>query len=95
VVSRKTDGVLHFPLFQRLVGLRLGEGSIGAENYLLARLLLTLDLGQQQFLPTLGAGDVAGAELGGETVPVAIEQQQRVISSGLEVALSALCSCWP
>jgi hypothetical protein len=31
--------------------------------------------------------DVAGAELGGETVTLAIEQQQRVITGGLEVSI--------
>jgi hypothetical protein len=34
---------------------------------------LALDLRQQQFLPALGAVDVAGAELGGEKVTFAIE----------------------
>ena len=68
-----TDGVLHLALFQRRVEFRLGKGCVGAEDYLLALLLLALDLGQQQFLPALGAVDVARAELGGETVTLAIE----------------------
>ena len=43
-----------------------------------------LELPQQQFLPALGAVDVAGAQLGGEAVTLAIEQQQRIPSKGVE-----------
>jgi hypothetical protein len=58
---------------QRIVDLRLGEGSVSAEKHLFAPLLLARELGQQQFRPTFGAVDVAGTELGGETVTLAIE----------------------
>ena len=47
------------PFFQRLVQLRLGKGGVGAEHHLLAQQLLAFNLGQQQFLPALGAGNVA------------------------------------
>jgi Transposase DDE domain group 1 len=73
VVERKANGVLHVPLFQRLVEFRLGEGHVGAEDYLLALPLLALNLGQQQLFPARGAVDVAGPQLGGEAVTLAIE----------------------
>ena len=83
-------------LFQCFVKLRPGEGRIGAEDYFLALLLLALDFGQQQFRPALGAGNVAGPQFGGEAAAFTIEQQQRMITGGLEVGLcKALCSCWP
>jgi hypothetical protein len=43
-----------------LVEFRLGEGGIASEGHLFALRLLPVDLGQQQFLPALGAMDVAG-----------------------------------
>jgi len=47
--------VLHVPLFECFVQLRLGKGRIGPEDYLLALRLLPLDLGQQQSFPAVGA----------------------------------------
>ena len=60
VVRWKADRVLHVTVFQRLVELRLGKGRVTTEDHLLAPRLLPLDLGQQQFFPTVGAVDVAG-----------------------------------
>ena len=51
--------------------------------------LLPIDLGQQQFLPVVGAVDIAGTQLGGQAVTLAVEQQQRMIASGLEVAVAS------
>src|SRR6266851_10347227 len=59
VVRGKADRVLDLPFFQRLVQLRLGKGSVGAEDYLLAQPLLAFNLRKQQFLPALGTVDVA------------------------------------
>ena len=53
----------------------------------LAPLLLALDLGQQQFLPTLGAVDIAGAQLHPQAIARAVEQQQQMIADRLEVAV--------
>jgi hypothetical protein len=53
-----------------------GAGNAGApsgpgpEHRLLALLLLPIHLRQPQFLPTLGAGDVAGPKLGRQTIPL-------------------------
>ena len=87
VVGRKADGVLHLAFFQRRVEFRLGKGGGGAEDYLLALLLLPLNLGQQQFFPALGAVDVAGPQLGGEAVAFPIEQQQGMVAGGFKVAV--------
>jgi hypothetical protein len=48
VVRRKAGRVLHLPLFQHLVQVRLGKGRIGAEDYLPAQPLLAFNLRQQQ-----------------------------------------------
>ena len=50
VIGRQPDRILHAPLFQRLVDLRLGEGGLRRKRYFLAPLLLPLDLRQEQFL---------------------------------------------
>jgi hypothetical protein len=42
---------------------------------------------QQEFLLAVGAVDIAGTQLGGQTVAFAVEQQQRMITGGLEVAV--------
>ena len=54
---------------------------------LFALRLLPVDLRQQEFLPTVGAVDIAGTQLGGQTVAFVVEQQQRIITGGLEVPL--------
>jgi len=81
VVGGKADRVLHVPLFEGLVELRLGKGRVGAEHRLLAQLLLPLDLGQQQFFPASGAVDVAGPQLGraGGLLQGLCEDQRRAL----------------
>ncbi len=54
------DRVFHRPFFQPLVELRLGKSGVASEGYLFSLRLLPIDLGQQQFLPAVGAMDVAG-----------------------------------
>src|ERR1700730_7501991 len=63
------------------------ESRVGPKDYLLTQLLLPLDFRQQQFFPVLGTVDVAGPELGSQTVTLAIEQQQRVVAGRFEVAV--------
>jgi len=94
VVGRKADRVLHVAFFERFVKLRLGKGRIGPEDYLLAQRLLAFNLGQQQFLPAVGAMDVAGPQFGGEAVALTIEQQQWMVTGGLEMAVVGAL-CWP
>src|ERR1039457_258083 len=79
VIRRYANGILHASLLQRLVNLRLGEGSIGTKHHLPAQFLLALDLRQKHFIPVLGAMYVAGSQLRSQTVSLPIEQEQRVI----------------
>src|SRR5208282_6154548 len=88
VVRGKADRVLHVPLFERFVKLRLGKGGVATEGHLFALRLLPVDLRQQKFLPAVRAVDVAGTQLGGQTVAFTIEQQQRMVTGGLEVAVA-------
>ena len=75
VVGRNPDGIFHAPLLQSFVNLRLGKGGIGPKGDFLPHLLLALDLGQQNLFPAFSTVNVAGPELGRQTVPVAVEQQ--------------------
>ena len=86
-VGRDADHVFRVSLFEGLVDLRLGEGGVGAKRYSLPFGLLPLDLGQQQFVPVLGAGHVARSQLRRQTVAVLVEQQQRVVADRLEVTV--------
>jgi hypothetical protein len=61
------------PFFRPLVELRLGKGGVAAEGHLFALRLLPLDLGQQQFLPVVGAVDFARTQFGGQAVALAVE----------------------
>src|SRR5712691_2849274 len=47
----------------------------------------SLELGQQEFFPTLSAVHIAWPQLGCQTVAFSIEQPQRVIAGGLEMAV--------
>ena len=60
VVSRKANCILRIAFFQGLVELRLGEGGIASEGTLFALRQLPVNLGQQQFLPAIGAVNFAG-----------------------------------
>ena len=80
-VGRYPDGILHTPLLQRFVNLRLGKGSIGPKRNFVPHPLLALDLRQQQLFPTLRAVNIARTELRRQTITLAIEQQQRVKAS--------------
>jgi hypothetical protein len=63
------------------------KGGVATEGHLFALRLLPVDLRQQEFLPAVRAVDVAGTQLGGQAVALAVEQQQRMITGGLEVAV--------
>lgn len=54
---------------------RFGKSSRRTKDHLFTQFLLPLDFRQQQLLPVVGTVDVAGPQLGSQTVPVAIEQQ--------------------
>ena len=69
VVGRDADRVRDAPLLQRLVDLRFGKSGVGPKGYLVTQLLLPLDLGQQQFLPIVGAVHIAGRSLAARQSP--------------------------
>src|SRR5207302_5367579 len=77
VIGWDADSVLHIPSLQGLVDLRFGEGGIGADDHVLALLLLPLDLRQKHLIPVRGAVNVARSQLGCQAVALPIEQQQR------------------
>ena len=52
------------------------EKSLGPPAALGIRSVLPVDLGQQQFLRAVGAVDIAGPQLGGQAVALAVEQQR-------------------
>jgi hypothetical protein len=80
LVGRDTDGVLDAACLQRLVDLRPCEGGVGPERDRPALGLLAVDLGHEELLPVVRAGDVARTQLRRQTVPVVIEQEKRVIT---------------
>jgi hypothetical protein len=73
------------PAFQRLVNLRLGKGCIGTKHHFLAQFLLPLNLRQQKFFPAIGTMNIAGPQLGRQTVAVSVEEQQRMVAGRLEM----------
>jgi hypothetical protein len=85
LVGRDEDGVAHVVCLQRLVDRRPGEGGVGAECDALSLGLLAVDLGHEQFLPVVRAGDVPWVQLRDEAVAVVVEQKQRVVAHRLEV----------
>lgn len=87
------DCIFHTSLLQPLVDLRLGKGSIGTKDYPFAQLPLVLDLGEQHFVPVFGSMYLAKPQLCRRAVSFAVEQRQRVMEGGLEVAV--LCAVLP
>ena len=77
--------VLDAARLQRFVDRRPGEGGVGPERDALSLGLLAVDLGHEQFLPVVRAGDVAGAQLRRHAVTVIGEQKQRVVADRREV----------
>ena len=76
LVGRDADRVLDAACLQRLVDLRPREGGVGPERDALSLGLLAVDLGHEQFLPVVRAGDVARSQLGRQTVAVIAEQKR-------------------
>ena len=72
-VGRNANRLLHAPLFQSFLNLRLGQGRIRPKRNFLAHLLLSLDLGQQHLFPAVGTMDVPRTELGRQSIPFAVE----------------------
>jgi hypothetical protein len=87
VVGREADGVRHATALQSLIEGREGEGRVGADDHGLSPTLEPVDDGEEDLFPPLRTVHVARPELGGETVAVLVEDEQRMIADGLEVAV--------
>ena len=79
------DRVLDAARLQRLVDRRPREGGVGPERDALSLGLLAVDLGHEQFLPVVRAGDVPRSQLRRHAITVIGEQKQRVVADRLEV----------
>src|SRR5882724_11460672 len=63
------------------------KGRVGANDDGLVPILVTIDDGQEDLLPPGRTGDVARSELGGQAVALLIEDEERMVADGLEVAV--------
>ena len=79
-VGREADGIRRTPSFQRLVQGRESKGRVGADDH-------DLSPGPEDLIPPVRTVDVARPERGGQAVAVLVEDEERVIADGLEVAV--------
>ena len=89
------DGILHTPLLQRFVNLRLGKGRVSPKRDFFPHQLLAFDLRQQKLFPSLRAVDIASTELGRQTIAASIEQKHRMITGGLKVPVVGAVLLFP
>ncbi len=87
VIGREADRVPHLASFQRLVEGREGKRRVGADDHGLPPGLGALNDGQEDLAPAVRTVHVAWPERGSETVAVLVEDEERVIADGLEVAV--------
>ena len=87
VIGREADGVRPAPPLQRLVEGRDGKGRVGSDDDVLPSGLVPLNDMEEDLVPPVSTVDVPRPELGGEAVPVLVEDEQRMIADGLEVAV--------
>src|SRR5450759_80338 len=73
VVRLDADGILHAPLLQGLVDLRLGMSVIGSKHHFFAEFLLALNLRQQQLLPVLGTVHIIRPQFGRQKATLSVE----------------------
>jgi hypothetical protein len=87
LIGRESNGVRHATLLQRFVESGQRKGCIGANDDALFPILVTINDGQEDLLPPVRTGDVARSELGGQAVALLIEDEERMVADGLEVAV--------
>ena len=87
IVGREADGVRHAPSLQRLVEGWDGKGRIGSDDDGLPPGPVPVNDGQEHVVAPLNTVDVARPELGGQAVPALVEDQQRMVAEGLEMAV--------
>jgi hypothetical protein len=68
VIGRNPNRVLRSTFFQCFVDVRLGKGRVSPEPDLLAQFLQPFDLRQQEFLPAVGAVNIARPQFCGHAV---------------------------
>jgi hypothetical protein len=86
-VGREADGILHTPSFQRLVQGRESKGRVGTDDHDLSPGPVPVNDGEEDLIPPVRTVDVARPERGGQAVAVLVEDEERVIADGLEVAV--------
>ena len=87
VIGWEADRVPHPPPFQRFVEGGQRKGGVGADNDGLALRAVPVNDGKEHFVPPVRAVDVARPELGGQAVAVLVENKQRMVADGFEVAV--------
>jgi hypothetical protein len=87
VVGREADCVPHPSAFQGFVKGGQGKGRVRADDNGLPSCVVPINDGKEDLVPSVRTVDVAWAEFGREAVALRVEDEERVIANGLEVAI--------
>ncbi len=87
IVGGEADGVRHAALLLRLVERRERERRVGSDDDGLSATLTAIDDREEHVVPRVRTVDVARPERGGQAVAVLVEDEERVVADGLEVAI--------
>src|SRR3989454_7396809 len=87
VVGWEADRVPHPSPFQGLIEGGQGERRVRTDDNGLPSRAIPINDGKEDLVPPVRTVDVAGPEFGGEAVALRVENGQRVIADGLEVAI--------
>jgi hypothetical protein len=87
VVGREADRIADAAPFHGLVERRQGERRIRPGHDRLPAPAIPIDDGQQDLVPSVSAVHVARPELGCEAVALGIEDEEWVVTHGLEMAV--------
>jgi hypothetical protein len=88
IVGWKADGIRHASLLKALVEGGAGKGCVGADGDALSPGPVPVN-GEEDLVPRSGTVYVARPELGGEAVAVLVEDEQRMLAEGREVAVTS------
>jgi len=87
IVGREADSIRHTPSRQRFIQGRKHERRVGSDDDGLPPDLGPLNDLEQDPFPTVRTVDIAWPERGGQAVAVLIEDEERMVADGLEVAI--------
>ena len=87
LIGRQADRVPHLPPLQRLVEGRERKGRVGANDDGLPLRAVPVNDREEHVVPPVRTVDVARPKLGRETVAARVEDEERVVADGLEVAV--------